>query len=204
MTQVLADGVARAALQQLCYHDDASAVELLTVLLNRAQNAEHFAPAVVCKRYTAIAQAMLISARKHEGLWLRSGLSDDNLCRHLSPLLDPTDTAIDISIESISDRFQAQLQKDKVVGLPDIFLPLARHYGLAKQAQVATASVGYLKSIGIITEMGRTDEERLQIAAQACGELCFKHDFTLRADLDDSMLPDLLAKFAIMERALEK
>ncbi|KAJ3485787.1 hypothetical protein NLG97_g6744 [Lecanicillium saksenae] len=192
---------------QLRYDDGdlnliAGCVQHLACVLNRARNVEHSEPALVCKRYAAIAQATLISARKHEGLWLRPGLSDDELCQALLPLLDVSDGLNDLSFESISSRLQAQLQKDRVARLPNIFFALTPHYGLETQAQAAKASLDYLKGIGIISQMGHTDEERLQTAAQACGELCFKHDFALRSDLNDSMLPDLLNKFACMEFAL--
>lgn len=90
---------------------------------------------------------MLISVRKSEDLWVRPCLSDHNLCRVFSPLLDSTGWTIDDSIDALSDKFQAQLREDKLVGLLDSYFPLQRHCSRAKQAEASALSLGNLKGI---------------------------------------------------------
>ncbi|TQV90245.1 Glycoside hydrolase, clan GH-D [Cordyceps javanica] len=165
----------------------------------RVQKLADFQPKYAHKKYTALAQAMLISERKHEGLWVQPRLSDYDLCRALSTLLESTDWTINDSIDALSDKFQAQLQEDRVAGLPDCFFPLHGHDSRDEQAEAAAPSLRHLKEIRFISEIGHFDEERLQIAAEACGKLCFKHNLELPKGLDDTMLPDLLAKLASME-----
>ncbi len=188
-------------------------VKILVCALNRArqsiegdtaqhiQNLAYFEPEYAHKRYTALAQATLLSIRKHEKLGVATCLSDYYLCRALSPLLDSTDGTTEASIDTLSDKFQLQLREFQVAGLPDFFFPLRLLNSRAQQTEAVVPSLGFLKNIGIISEIGHSDEERLQFAAQACGELCFANHFELPAGLSDAMLPDLLAKFAIMELA---
>lgn len=171
-------------------------VQELVCALNRVRNVEQYKLNPVRKRYTIIAKATLHSLRKHEELRLPLGLSDDKLYRTLSLQLNATNSVINTSIESISDRFEVQLQQDRVVGLPPIFLPLAHYNDVEKQDEAATVGLQYLNDVGMISRIGRNIKERLQTAARACRQLCFKHGFALPADLLNSTLPDLLKLFA--------
>ncbi|OAA34478.1 Glycoside hydrolase, clan GH-D [Cordyceps fumosorosea ARSEF 2679] len=181
-------------------------VEISVFVPNLAQHTDENQPAqrvqnISTKKYTAITQAMLISMRKKEDLRIQLYSSDYNLCRALSPLLESTDWTINDSLDTLSDKFQAQLSKNKVVGLPDCFLPLQRRYCRGEQAEAAKLNLKLLQNLGVISDIGRSDEERLQIMAKVCGKLCFKNTYELPTGLDDTMLPDLLAKFTIMEVA---
>ncbi|KAJ2976465.1 hypothetical protein NQ176_g4936 [Zarea fungicola] len=201
--------------RQLCYDDGAhplitDLVQDLICALNSARqsiaggaqcthNPTPFEPKVSWKRYSAIAQAKLIIARKNADFWVRRGLSDEDLCRVLSPLLDSTGRAIDTSLDSLSIEFQIQLRSDKVADLPQFFFPLQHHASRSEQVEIATSSLNYLETIGIVSEIGHSDEERLHAAAEACGDLCFRNCYELPKGLDDATMFDLLAKFVIME-----
>ena len=150
------------------------------------------------KRYTAIAQATLVCERKNETLHLQGGLSDADLCRTLSSVLN-AGTCQGDSLEAISDKLQAQLREDRVTGLPVLFSELEHYHSRTEQAKVATRSLDYLKHEGIITKIGECDDDRLQICAQACARLCYSSGFELPRNLSDAALPDLAVKLAIMK-----
>lgn len=113
----------------------------------RIQNPADLEPKYAHKKYTALAQAMLISERKHKGLRVQPRLSDYDLCRALSPLLNSADWTIDESIDTLSDKFQAQLREDRVAGLPDCFFPLHSYTSRDEQAEAAAPSLRHLKEI---------------------------------------------------------
>lgn len=139
--------------------------------------------------------------RKNEDLRIQLNSSDYTLYRALSPLLKSTDRTTNDSLDTLSDKFKAQLSKDNVVGLPDCVLPLQRPYCRGEQVKSAKSNLELLQNLGVISDIGHSDEERLQIMAKICGKLCFKNTYELPTGLDDTMLPDLPAKFIIMEVA---
>ncbi|KAM3505686.1 hypothetical protein MY11210_007876 [Beauveria gryllotalpidicola] len=152
------------------------------------------------KQYTALAQGMLIILRRNKDFAVQPCSNDDEISRALSPLLGSSDWPIN-GIDDLSDKFQAQLREDRVVGLPGCFFPLKCHYTHDEQAKAAAPSLCYLREIGVISKIGHSNEERLRTVAKVCGRLCFKNTFELPTGLDDTMLPDLLSKFTIMEVA---
>ncbi|OAA42777.1 Glycoside hydrolase, clan GH-D [Cordyceps fumosorosea ARSEF 2679] len=156
------------------------------------QNPADPQPKYAEKQYTALAQGMLINLRRNKDLVVQPCSNDDEVPRDLLPLLDSSDWPIN-GIDDLSDKFQAQLREDRVVGLPGCFFPLQRHYTYDEQAKAAAPSLCYLREIGIISKIGHSNEERLRTVA--------KNTFELPAILDDTMLPDLLSKFTIMEVA---
>ncbi len=76
---------------------------------------------------------------------------------------------------------------------------MLQHYrSRTEQANVATRTLNYLKEEGIISEIGVSDDERLQNCAQVCARLCYNSGFELPRNLSDPTLPDLVLKLAIM------
>lgn len=150
------------------------------------------------KRYTAIAQATLITERRNEPFRLVHGLSDSDLYDTLASLVEGKSGHQD-SLDALSDRFRTHLREAWVVGLPEIFFPLQHYHSHAEQDEIATLNLSHLKDEGTILEIGDSDEERLQSSAQLCGRLCFWGGFELPPNLSDATLPDLLAKLSIMK-----
>ncbi|KAJ3480495.1 hypothetical protein NLG97_g8057 [Lecanicillium saksenae] len=163
----------------------------LVCALNRAR--QRFAR----KRYVAIAQASLITARRGEGSRVEPGLTNSALCRYFSKMLGFADRASNNSIDIISKKLQALLLQDKVVGVSILFLPLKCYRKRAQQVKRVTEVLNCLKDEGVISAIGHSDEERLHIAAETCAMLCFKLDLELPPNLEDEELPDLLSKLAI-------
>lgn len=151
------------------------------------------------KRYTAVAQAELIQSRQKKKLRVRPCLSEHTLCQVLSPLLDYPDQTINGSINTLSHLFEAQLRRDRVVGLPFFCFPLQRCEGNSGQARAVARTFSYLREKTIISELGTSDEETLHFAAQACGRLCSQNHFEFPIDLTDEQLPDLLLKLAAID-----
>ena len=176
----------------------AQQIKILIVALNCARDDSAHLD-LTHKRYTAVAQAELIMRRRKNKLRVQPCLSDRALCRVLSPLLDHPDQTINGSIDTLSYLFEAQLRRDKVVGLPDFCFPLQCCEGHSRQAQAAARTFSYLREIEIISGLGTFDEETLHIAAQACGRLCSENHFELPIDLTDRQLPDLLVKLVSID-----
>ncbi len=132
------------------------------------------------KRYTTIAQAVFICERKNEVFQVQEEL------------------------DIVRDKRQTQLHKNGVTGLPELpelpelFSDLQHYHSHTEQAKAATKILSYLKDEGIITEIGGSNDERLQLCAQVCARLCYSSGFELPRNLSDAMLPDLVVKLANM------
>ncbi|KAM3499402.1 hypothetical protein MY10362_007338 [Beauveria mimosiformis] len=129
------------------------------------QNPADPQPKYAEKQYTALAQGMLIILRRNKDLVVQPCSNDDEVPRDLLPLLDSSDWPIN-GIDDLSDKFQAQLREDRVVGLPGCFFPLQRHYTHDEQAKAAAPSLCYLREIGIISKIRHSNEERLRTVAK--------------------------------------
>ena len=158
------------------------------------------------KKYTAIAQATLLSKRRDLVLHMQPGMTEAELYRALSSFgTVQEDGKIDSSGETpsfsvLSEKLRAQLDSDLVVALPTVFFPLHDQWSTEMQDTIVTRGLNYLKYIRLLPlEAGNSSEKRLQSAAQACGILCFRNCFQLPSDLNDRTIPDLFKELTIME-----